>query len=101
MLDIGKKYRKIVLVCTNQKEGGKECCAMKGAADVHLKLKEAMKAADLTIRVSKTGCLDRCSEGVTVSIQPDDLWFGGVTEADIPAIVSLATGKKDGPPASP
>ena len=100
MRDIGKKYRKVVLVCTNQKETGKECCAMKGAADLHLKMKEAMKAADLTIRVSKTGCLDRCADGITVSIQPDDLWLGGVTEADIPEIVEKAVGK-DGPiPAS-
>ncbi len=89
MQDIGKKYRKVVLVCTNQKEEGKECCAMKGAKELHLKLKEEMKKTDLTIRVSKSGCLDRCSEGVTVTVQPDDLWLGGVKEADIPAIVEM------------
>lgn len=89
MQDIGKKYRKVVLVCTNQKEEGKECCAMKGAKELHLKLKEEMKKTDLTVRVSKSGCLDRCSEGVTVSIQPDDVWLGAVTEADIPEIVKL------------
>lgn len=87
MQDIGKKYRKVVLVCTNQKEDGKECCAMKGAKELHLKLKEEMKKTDLTVRVSKSGCLDRCSEGVTVTIQPDDIWLGGATEADIPEII--------------
>lgn len=91
MRDIGRKYRKVVLVCTNQKEEGKECCAMKGAGDLHLKLKEAMKAADLTVRVSKTGCLDRCVDGITVAIMPDDVWIGGATEADIPEIVRRAT----------
>lgn len=91
MKDIGRKYRKVVLVCTNLKENGKECCAMKGAAVLHPKLKEAMKTADLTVRVSKTGCLDRCTDGVTVAIIPDDIWFGGVTEADIPEIVSRVT----------
>ncbi|MFA5854269.1 MAG: (2Fe-2S) ferredoxin domain-containing protein [Patescibacteria group bacterium] len=91
MQDIGKKYKKVVFVCTNQKENGKECCAMKGAKELHLKLKEEMKKTDLTIRVSKSGCLDRCTEGVTVSIQPDDVWLGGVTEADIPEIVKRAT----------
>lgn len=91
MQDIGKKYRKVVLVCTNQKEEGKECCAMKGAKELHLKLKEEMKKADLTVRVSKSGCLDRCSEGVTVTIQPDDVWLGGAVEADIPEIVKRAT----------
>lgn len=92
MQDIGKKYWKVVLVCTNQKESGKECCAMKGAGELHSKLKEAMKAADLTIRVSRTGCLDRCADGVTVAIMPDDVWLGGVTEADIDEIVARATG---------
>lgn len=90
MKDIGKKYRKLVLVCTNQKEDGKECCAMKGSVEIHKKLKEAMKAVDLTVRVSKSGCLDRCSEGVTVTIQPDDIWLGGVTEEDIPKIIEMA-----------
>jgi len=91
MQDIGKKYRKVVLVCTNVKENGKECCGMKGAEEIRLKLKEEMKKADLTVRVSKSGCLDRCTEGVTVAIMPDDTWLGGVTEADIPEIVKRAT----------
>lgn len=91
MKDIGKKYRKVVLVCTNQKENGKECCAMKGAADLHAKLKEEMKKTDLTVRVSRSGCLDRCADGVTVAIMPDDVWLGGATEADISEIVKRAT----------
>lgn len=93
MRDIGRKYRKVVLVCTNLKENGKECCALKGAADLHAKLKEEMKKADLTVRVSKTGCLDRCTDGATVAIMPDDAWFGGVTEADIPDILAKALEK--------
>ena len=91
MKEIGKKYRKVVLVCTNVREDGTECCGAKGSVDLHKKLKEAMKAADLTVRVSKSGCLDRCSEGPTVAIMPDDLWFGSVSEADIPEIVKMAT----------
>lgn len=91
MRDIGKKYRKVVLVCTNLKENGKECCALKGGKELHAKLKEEMKKTDLTVRVSKSGCLDRCVDGVTVAIMPDDVWLGNVTEADIPAIVDRAT----------
>ncbi len=92
MRDIGKKFRKLVLVCTNCREDGRECCSAKGSIELHKKLKEAMRAADLTVRVSKSGCLDRCSDGVTVTIQPDDIWLGGATEADIPKIIRLATG---------
>ena len=89
MRDIGKKYRKVVLVCTNLKENGKECCAQKGGKELHAKLKEEMKKADLTVRVSKTGCLDRCADGATVAITPDDVWLGGVTEEDIPEIIRM------------
>ena len=91
MRDIGKKYRKLVLVCTNCREDGRECCAMKGAVELHKKLKEAMRAADLTVRVSKSGCLDRCAEGVIVAIMPDDKWFGAATEDDIADIIRHAT----------
>ena len=91
MNELPKRHRKLVLVCTNVREDGTECCGLKGSIELHKKLKEAMKAADLTIRVSKTGCLDRCSEGANVVIMPDNVWLGGVTEADIPEIVKLAT----------
>jgi (2Fe-2S) ferredoxin len=91
MRELPKKFRKLVLVCTNVREDGRECCSQKGSVELHKKLKEAMKAVDLTVRVSKSGCLDRCSEGATVVIMPDDVWIGGATEADIPEIVKRAT----------
>lgn len=62
---------------------------MKGSKELHAKLKEEMKKVDLTVRVSKSGCLDRCSDGATVAIMPDNIWLGGVTEADIPEIVKM------------
>ncbi len=89
MRDIGKKYRKVVFVCTNLREDGRECCAAKGSVELHRKLKEEMKKVDLTVRVSKSGCLDRCSEGATVAIMPDDVWLGDTTEADVPKIIAL------------
>lgn len=90
---INKKYRKLVLVCTNVKDNGRECCGAKGSADLHLKIKEAMSAADPLIRVSRTGCLGNCETGVTVVIMPDNLWFGGANMNDVDEIVRLAVGK--------
>ncbi len=84
-------HRKLLLVCTNERLDGRECCAMGNAVELHKKLKEAMKAVDLTVRVSKTGCLDRCKDGPTVVLMPDNKWFGGVTEVDIPEIVRIAS----------
>lgn len=83
------KFRKLVLVCTNLRENGEECCAQKDSAELHRKLKEAVKAADPRIRVSKTGCLGNCKSGASVVIMPDDVWLGGVTEDDIPALLEL------------
>lgn len=89
MIDVGLKCRKLVLVCTNMRDDGRECCAMKGSVELHQKLKEAVKAAAPDVRVSKSGCLDRCSSGATVVIMPDNVWLGQVTEEDIPEIVKL------------
>ncbi|PJA45884.1 ferredoxin [Candidatus Uhrbacteria bacterium CG_4_9_14_3_um_filter_50_9] len=85
-----KSYKKLVLVCTNERTDGRECCAQKGSIDLHQKIKEAIKAVDPEIRVSRTGCLGNCASGVSVVIMPDNLWLGEVTEADIAEIVRLA-----------
>ncbi len=82
-------FRKLILVCTNEREGGEICCAMRGSADIHKKLKAAVKERAADIRVSKTGCLDNCATGVSVVIMPDDIWLGDVKETDIPEIIEL------------
>jgi (2Fe-2S) ferredoxin len=38
-------------------------------------------------RATSSGCLDQCDLGVTVVVYPDDVWYGGVTVADVPEIV--------------
>lgn len=83
--------RKLVLVCTNQRQDGRECCAEKASIDLHQRIKFAVAAVDPRIRVSKSGCLDRCSTGPTVVIMPDNIWLGRVQEQDIPEIVKLIT----------
>lgn len=91
MRESDKRYRKLVLVCTNDRVNGRECCAQKGATDLHQKLKAAIKAIDPEVRVSRAGCLGTCLSGASVVIMPDDLWLGEVTEDDIDEIVRLAT----------
>ena len=39
------------------------------------------------MRANKSGCLDQCEHGPTVVVYPDAVWYGGVTEADIPEII--------------
>lgn len=84
------RYRKLVLVCTNDRADGLDCCAKRSSHALYLQIKQAIKAADPTIRVSRTGCLGNCLSGVVVVIMPDDVWLGEVTSDDIPKIVELA-----------
>lgn len=88
MKPAGTQYKKLVLVCTNEREG-KECCAEKGADALRQKLKLAVVERDPSIRVSRAGCLGSCSSGITVVIQPDNIWLGQVTENDIPELVEM------------
>ena len=60
-------------------------------------LKEALAArglAKLEARVCTSSCLDQCATGVTVLVEPDHFFYGGVTAADVPEIVEgLVTGQ--------
>lgn len=88
MHDIVHPYKKLLLVCTNCKDEGK-CCAGGGSEPIRDALKAKVKESGLPVRVSKTGCMGMCPTGPTVVIMPDDLWFGGVTMADVDRIVDL------------
>jgi (2Fe-2S) ferredoxin len=43
--------------------------------------------AKLEARVCTSSCLDQCASGVTVLVEPDHFFYGGVTVADVPEIV--------------
>ena len=46
------------------------------------------------IRANAAGCLDQCEKGTTLVIYPQNVWYGGVTQADIPEIMdALEAGK--------
>ncbi len=92
MKEIKPHYEKIIFVCTNKRDNGEVCCADKGSCELHKKMKAYVKEQGLsdTIRVSKSGCQDLCSSGITVSVYPDNKVYGRVTEEDIITIVEEA-----------
>ena len=65
---------------------------------MHAALKEQLKArglAKLQARVCASSCLDQCSSGVTVLVEPDHYFYGHVTVADVPEIVeAIARGER-------
>lgn len=85
-------YNKHIFVCVNQKPGAKPCCANSGGESffdyLKAQLKEQHLQADNNIRVSKSGCLGRCSLGPCLVIYPEDVWYTYATHADIDEIIS-------------
>lgn len=83
-------HQKIVFVCCNQREPGERvCCADSDGQALRdtLKAMVAERGYRTKIRVSQTGCMDRCEDGANMMIFPDNLWLTGVTEADLDALL--------------
>jgi sirohydrochlorin ferrochelatase/(2Fe-2S) ferredoxin len=78
-----KPLVKHVLVCTNAD------CADRGSLAVVSGLRRELKSQGQMerIRVTRTGCMGRCGEGPTLVIYPDGVWYRGVREGDVQALV--------------
>ncbi|HEX4631401.1 MAG TPA: (2Fe-2S) ferredoxin domain-containing protein [Chthoniobacterales bacterium] len=84
--------RRYLFVCTNRRtdDDPKGSCAKRGSEQVRDALKEQLKArglAKLGARACKSSCLDQCSSGVCILVEPDHFFYGRVTLADVPEIV--------------
>jgi (2Fe-2S) ferredoxin len=86
-----------LFVCTNRRspEHEKGSCADKGSEEIRLALKEQLAArglAKLQARACASSCLDQCSSGVCILVEPDHFFYGHVTLADVPEIVEAIGG---------
>lgn len=80
------EYDVHLFVCTNHKEG-RDNCANVGGADVCDSLKKWAKENHPTkVKVTRSGCLGRCSEGVAMVMHPDQKWITEVKSEDIELI---------------
>jgi len=92
--------KRYLFVCTNRRadDDAKGSCAEKGSEEIRAALKEQLKArglARLGARACNASCLDQCSSGVCVLVEPDHFFYGRVTLADVPEIIdALASGKR-------
>jgi (2Fe-2S) ferredoxin len=89
-----------LFVCTNRRpdDNPKGSCAQKGSEAIHQALKAELATrglAKLAARACTSSCLDQCSAGVTILVEPDHFFYGRVTLDDVPAIVDgLASGTR-------
>jgi (2Fe-2S) ferredoxin len=82
-------FRTIIFVCVNERPDGEASCGPRGAGAIRERLKAEVKARGLKgrVRVSQAGCMDLCALGPNVMVFPDGIWYQGVTEQDVPAII--------------
>jgi len=82
---------KHVFICVNRREPGnpKGDCVSKGGEEVRDAFKKLIHERGLKsrIRANAAGCLDQCARGVAVVVYPEQVWYGGVTPADVGTIV--------------
>jgi (2Fe-2S) ferredoxin len=80
-----------IFVCCNQRAPGhaRGCCDAEGQGKLRDCFKKELKSRGLgpLVRANQAGCLDQCELGPTVVIYPQAIWYGGVTEADVPRII--------------
>ncbi len=95
----GKNLEAHLFICTNLKEKG-ESCAQKGSVQLRNSIKELCQDEKRgwhgRIRVNTSGCLGRCSEGITAVLYPQATWMTGLTEsssAEVSAILSKVLDK--------
>ena len=91
--------KRYLFVCTNERPRGtpKGSCGTRGAAAVHAALKSEIALRGLAqteIRACTSSCVDVCWAGPVIAIAPEGVFYGRVTEADVPEIVeALAKGE--------
>ena len=92
--------QRYLFVCTNRRvdEDAKGSCAARGSEGIRAALKEQLAArglAKLEARACTSGCLDQCSSGVCILVEPDHFFYGRVTLADVPEIIdALASNQR-------
>lgn len=84
-------YRYHVFFCVNQRTGGQECCADKGAVAMRDYAKARIKKLGLDgkgqVRINQAGCLDRCAQGPAMVVYPEGVWYSYSGTTDIDAII--------------
>jgi len=66
---------RLVLMCNG------DTCSQRGADEVTVALRRELSAQGLDplVHTARTRCLGRCEDACTVVVQPDNIWYRGMT----------------------
>ncbi len=79
------QYETHVFVCTSGDD-----CPKDGDVEQFVKYLrgEVVKAGrQQDIRINKSGCFSQCGHGPMIVVYPENVWYAGVQQADLPEIV--------------
>ena len=85
------KPNRVLFVCTFQREAGhpKGSCHDKFSPLVLEKFRAELEKRQVggEVKLVSAGCLGPCSEGVTMCVMPDNVWYGKVRAMDVVEII--------------
>lgn len=80
-----KKPQYLILVCNSYRVAGdaQGACNKKGASTMLQYISEEASDRGLDVAVTTTACLNVCSQGPVMVIQPNNYWYGGVSSEEV------------------
>jgi predicted metal-binding protein len=87
---MSKKFKELeshLFICTHSRED-RASCAGRGSVELASDLKSWVKENDLKkkIKITKSGCLGLCEEGIVAVCYPQGRWYTGLEPKDIDAL---------------
>ena len=79
------QYARHLFVCTQG-----DTCPTQGDVEKLVKTLRAGVAAagrHAEVRVNKAGCFSQCGHGPMIVVYPENVWYAGVQQSDLPEIV--------------
>lgn len=80
-----KKPEYLFLFCNSYRVAGDSqgACNKKGAAQMLQYAAEEAADRGLDVAVTTTACLNVCSQGPVMVVQPNNFWYGGVDSEEV------------------
>jgi (2Fe-2S) ferredoxin len=85
LFDVAPRH---LLVCTNARGSGKPTCGVDGTRLVSLVTHALVARRATDVLVTATACLGPCFDGPNAVVYPDGVWYAGLDDGDVVAIVN-------------